>query len=243
MSTKDKIIRAAEKLFFEKGYHATSLKDLAKEIDTTTSIIYYYFKSKEELLVRIYELELEESINGLMKIAQSHTSTIEKMMGIIKYCTKHNMKKKSRAKIFFQEELALPSNFQELIRKKKREYNKVIEDIYSQGIKEGVFKPTPDLRVFVNAILGMYIWVYKWYRPDRGDDPEKISQQISDILTEGFVVSQKRDLNEKQEAIPAAPEMGALSNSDHKIEEVLDKIQILTSMAESLGEKLNGVRT
>ena len=241
MSTKDKIIRAAEKLFFEKGYHATSLKDLAKEIGTTTSIIYYYFKSKEELLVRIYELDLEESIDGLMKIAQSHTSTTEKMTEIIKYCTKHNMKKKSRAKIFFEEESALPSNFQKLIREKKRQYNKVIEDIYSDGIKEGVFKPTPDLRVFVNAVLGMYIWVYKWYRPNRGDDPEKISQQIAHILTEGFVVSKKRDLNE-EEAIPAAPVITELYNSDRKFDEVISKIQILTSVTESLVEKLDGIR-
>lgn len=239
MSTKDKIMRAAKKLFCEKGYHATSLKDLAKEIGTTTSIIYYYFNSKEELLVRIYELELEESIDGLLEIANSAIPTTKKLADIIKYCAKLNMEKQSWAKIFFEEESALPSNFQKLIRNKKRQYNKVFEDIYSDGVKEGVFKPTPDLRVIVNSILGMYIWAYKWYMPGRGDDPEKIAQQMIDILTQGFLVSKEKALNE--EAIPAAPAITELYSSDRKFDEVISKIQILTSITESLGEKLDGV--
>jgi len=108
-------MRSAKKLFYEKGYHATSLKDLAKETGITTSNIYYYFESKEELLVQIYQLELEESIDGLLKIAQSDLPTVGKMVEITKYCAKHNMKKQPGAKIFFEEESALPSNFQKLI--------------------------------------------------------------------------------------------------------------------------------
>ncbi|MEW6616487.1 MAG: TetR/AcrR family transcriptional regulator [Thermodesulfobacteriota bacterium] len=243
MSTKDKIMRAAKKLFCEKGYHATSLKDLAKEIGTTTSIIYYYFNSKEELLVRIYELELEESIDGLLKIAHSKIPTTKKMADIIKYCAKYNMEKQSWAKIFFEEESALPSNFQKLIQNKKRQYNKVFEDIYSDGVKEGVFKPTPNLRVIVNSILGMYIWAYKWYRPDRGDDPEKIAQQMADILLEGYTISKRKYLDQEQEVTSPGTEMETLSSPDRKIEEVLDKIQTLTSMTESLAEKLDVIRS
>jgi len=243
MSTKDKLIIAARKLFYEKGYHATSLKDLAKEIGTATSIIYYYFKNKEELLLRIYEGTLDETIDDLSKIAESDMTTTEKMTEIIKYHGRFAMENQTWSKIFFEEESALPYDFQKSILKKKQQYNKIIEDIYSKGIKEGVFKPTPDLRIIVNSILGMYIWAYKWYRPDRGDDPEKIAQQMADLLIDGYTISKSKDLDQKQEAISPVTETGALPNSDRKIEEVLDKIQILTSMTESLAEKLDVIRT
>jgi AcrR family transcriptional regulator len=242
VSTKDKLIRAAKKLFYEKGYHATSLKDLAKEMGTATSIIYYYFKNKEELLVRLYEGALEETIDDISKIAQSDMTTTEKMTEIIKYHGRFVMGNQTWSKIFFEEESALPSDFQKSISEKKRQYNKIVEDIYSKGIREGVFKPTSDPRIFVNAILGMCNWLYKWYRPDKGGDPEKISQQLADILTEGYIVSKKKNLDQEQEAIPLGTGTRELSKPDSKQEEIISKIQILTSMTESIAEKLDAIR-
>jgi AcrR family transcriptional regulator len=241
MSTKDKIMVAAKKLFFEKGYHATSLRDLAKEIGATTSIIYYYFKNKEELLVRIYEGLFEESIDGLSKIAQSNMPTIEKMAEIIKYHGKFIMVGQPLAKIIFVEESLLPNDYQKLIRDKKRIYNKIIEDTYANGVKEGVFKPSLDLKVFVRAIIGMGNWAYKWYEPNKGDDPEKICQEFVDILTEGYLISKKKGFNQEKEGIAPSPEIVDLSNVDRKLEEIMSKIQILTSTIELLTEKSEGI--
>jgi len=177
-----------------------------------------------------------------LKIANSDMPTTEKMAEIIKYDTRFKIEKLPLTKIVFEEESSLPKNFQKLTRERKRKYNKIIEDVYANGIKEGVFKSTPDLRIFVNAVLGMCSWVYKWYRPSNGDDPEKISQQFTDVLREGYIVSKKKDLDQEQEAIPPSPEVVELSDVDCKFEEIISKIQILISGTESLAKKSDDIR-
>ncbi|MFH1625412.1 MAG: TetR/AcrR family transcriptional regulator [Pseudomonadota bacterium] len=235
-------MEAAKKLFYEKGFHATSLKDLAKEIGTTTGIIYYYFKSKEELLVRIYGDTLDETIDDLSKIAHSHMTTTEKMTEIIKYHGRFAMENQTWSKIFFEEESALPRDFQRLISTKKRQYNEIIEDLYSEGVREGVFNRTPDLKIFVNAILGMCNWAYKWYRLNEESDPEKISQQFADILAEGYSDSKKKDLDEEKETVLPGQGVTELSDVNSKFEEISSKIQIMNSVTESLAEKLDDIR-
>lgn len=212
-STKDKILTSAKRLFSEKGYQATSLKDIVEEIGKTPGIIYYYFESKEEILVRIYEGIMEEAIEGMSKMVSSDTSTSEKMSEAIRYHAEFIMQKQPYTKILFDEESFLPYDFQKLIRKKKGEYSKLVEDVYADGIREGVFKPTLDLRVLMNAIFGMINWTYRWYSSDKRSDFKKIYEQFVDILTEGYTVVRDKELDLEENLSGIAGNFQALTGN------------------------------
>jgi AcrR family transcriptional regulator len=65
METSEKIIKVATHLFAEKGFHSTSIRDIAQKSKINSSMISYYFKSKTGLLRRYYEVIQKRSLNLL----------------------------------------------------------------------------------------------------------------------------------------------------------------------------------
>lgn len=240
MPKKDEIIRSATKLFYEKGYHSTTMSDLAKEVGTTKAAIYYYFEGKQELLVRIYEETIRDSVEQISEIADSSISTTEKFREIIRNHIKSLIiKRQPMMKIFFQEEGALPNKIYRSIQEKKRKYNKIIEDIYSKGMEEGVFIQTSNVVLHVNAILGMCTWVYKWYKPNGGYDPEEVFDHFVKLLEGGYLVLKKKESN--RAAAPSDMEGKRVSDSGSTSKGIIDRIQFHASMIEQLTEKLNDI--
>lgn len=240
MPKKDEIIKSATKLFYEKGYHSTTMSDLAKEVGTTKAAIYYYFKGKEELLVRIYEETIRDSVEQISEIADSSVSTTEKIRRIIKNHIKNFIiKRQPMMKIFFQEEGELPNNIYKSIQIKKRNYNKIIEGIYLKGMEEGVFIHTSNVVLDVNAILGMCSWSYKWYKPNGRFDPEEMSDHFIKLLEEGYLVSKKKGPD--QFAAPSGMEGKRVSDSDSTSKGIIDRIQFHASMIEQLTKELNDI--
>ncbi|MEW6614305.1 MAG: TetR/AcrR family transcriptional regulator [Thermodesulfobacteriota bacterium] len=240
MSKKDEIIRASTSLFYEKGYHSTTMNDLAKEVGTTKAALYYYFKGKEELLVRIYEETIRDSVEQISEIANSGLSTTEKIREIIRNHIKNFIiKRQPMMKIFFQEEGELPSKIYKSIQRKKRNYNKIFEDVYSKGVEEGVFIRTSNVALHVNAILGMCTWAYKWYKPDGRFDPEEMSDHFVKLLEEGYLVSKKKESD--QFVSPPDIDGRGVSDSDSTSKGIIDRIQFHASIIEQLTRELNNI--
>ncbi|SIS52045.1 forespore capture DNA-binding protein RefZ [Salimicrobium flavidum] len=79
--TKDKVIQAAVNLFFQKGYHATSVRDIAKEAEINISLISYYFEGKQGLFEAIVIDHLETKLNLLQDChGESFHTTIKKIL-------------------------------------------------------------------------------------------------------------------------------------------------------------------
>ncbi|SDJ66060.1 forespore capture DNA-binding protein RefZ [Salimicrobium halophilum] len=63
--SKEKVLQAAGRLFFQKGYHATSVRDIAKEAGVNISLISYYFQGKQGLFETIVIDHLEANLKLL----------------------------------------------------------------------------------------------------------------------------------------------------------------------------------
>lgn len=76
---KEKIFRAALKLFVEKGYHNTSIPDIVKEAGVSTGAIYHHFPGKEDLAREIHRYAIEEYVKKFNEEVKSKNSTYEKV--------------------------------------------------------------------------------------------------------------------------------------------------------------------
>lgn len=172
------ILKASAKIFAEKGFHHTSVRDIARATKMSLSGLYYYFTTKEELLYLIQERcfvtllqRWEEAADPQMDVRARIRAFAENHLSFFL----HNM---PEMKVMAHEDESLTGDFQDKILVLKRRYVKVIMDLIGelQGQKGG---KTIDLRVATFALFGMMNWIYTWYQPKRDlPFPQLIEQML-----------------------------------------------------------------
>lgn len=172
------ILKASAKIFAEKGFHHTSVRDIARATKMSLSGLYYYFTTKEELLYLIQErcfvtlLERwEQAADPQMDVRARIRAFAENHLGFFL----HNM---PEMKVMAHEDESLTGDFQDKILVLKRRYVKVIMDLIGElpGQEGG---KAIDIRVATFALFGMMNWIYTWYQPKRDlPFPQLIEQML-----------------------------------------------------------------
>lgn len=191
---KQKIVDTAVRIFHEKGYHAATLDDVAKELGLTKAALYHYVLSKEDLLSIIYILALENFFANAYEIGERNLAPTEKLRLLIRHHIKHIIiENVPMFAVFFSEENQLPEKDFQKIREEKRKYTRIVEGIIETGIAQGHFQPT-DARLQAYAIIGMCNWLYKWYKPDESPyAPDEIADHFIALLENGYLRAQGQD--------------------------------------------------
>ena len=160
------ILKASARIFAEKGFHHTSVRDIARATKMSLSGLYYYFTTKEELLYLIQERcfvtllqHWEEALDPQADVRGRIRAFAENHLGFFL----HNM---PEMKVMAHEDESLTGDFQDKILVLKRRYVKVLMDLLAELQKREGAK-TIDLRVATFALFGMMNWIYTWYQPRR----------------------------------------------------------------------------
>lgn len=85
-ATRQRILEAANELFYQQGYNATGLEKVIKAAGVTKGNFYYYFKSKEKLAVATLDWQFEKTMQAIQQtVLAKHTSPLDKLLGIVNY--------------------------------------------------------------------------------------------------------------------------------------------------------------
>jgi len=188
---RQKIIDTAVELFHRRGYRSTTLDDLAQELGITKAALYHYVESKEELLFIIYTQALNSIFLETRQIASMDLPPDEKLREIIRNHIKNIIiQNLSLFFVFFTEENQLPEKYYRMVREKKREYDRIIQEIIEEGISSGLFEEE-DPRLLCYGIVGMCNWLYKWYQPRISYSADDIADQFIRILERGYLRKEK----------------------------------------------------
>ncbi len=173
-----RILKCAAKIFAEKGFHRTSIRDIARATEMSLAGLYYYFRTKEELLFLIQEqcfvtlLQRWEKTSDLKSDVRARIRTfVENHLSFFL----HNM---YEMKVMAREDESLTGEFQEKMLLLKRRYVKIltdqIEEMQSLEGGKGI-----NLRAATFSLFGMMNWIYTWYHPKRDLPlPELIEQML-----------------------------------------------------------------
>jgi AcrR family transcriptional regulator len=181
-----RILKISAKIFAEKGFHRTSVRDISRATKMSLAGLYYYFTTKEELLYLIQErcfvtlLQRWESVATLdtevrtriRVFAQNHLSF---------FC--HNM---HEMKVMAHEDESLTGEFQVKILVLKRRYVKVIMDLIRE-LQDQEGGKRVDLRVATFSLFGMMNWIYTWYQPKRDLPLPQLMEQMLRIYFFGVL--------------------------------------------------------
>jgi len=182
-----KIIDVSIDLFHKKGYKSTTLDDVSKELGVTKAALYHYVSSKEDLLSIIFIQAIENIFKNINKITLMNLTPDKKLRLIIQNHIKEIIiKSLPLLAVFFAEENQLSEKNYKKIQEGKKKYNKIIENILIDGIKEGVFrKCDPQLMTF--GIIGMCNWIHKWYKYEKTPyTPDQIADHFINVLEAGY---------------------------------------------------------
>lgn len=184
---QEELLAAAAVLFAERGYRAVAIDDIAESVGSAKSVIYYYFKSKNEILWKIFTKIYDsyfEMVSSALGLNLGPRETLRQI--IINHAVKVTQQTSWTA-IYFREERELDEQQRELITMRKRKYDAAIEEVYRKGVQEGVFRDMPP-HIVVSGIMGMCNWLYTWFREGGAYTTSEVAECYASLLSEGYLV-------------------------------------------------------
>jgi TetR/AcrR family transcriptional regulator, cholesterol catabolism regulator len=182
---KDKLVEVAARLFKQRGYASTSMRDLAAEVGVEAASLYHHIKSKEEILEHIcfgLATKFEMAINEVNDI---YFNAEEKLRMAIKNHVQILTDNVDHSAVFLQEwrNLTEPklNEFKEL----RNAYENQLRIIINEGINEDVFEAV-DEKFATLTILSTVNWINEWYNPAGKMNPEQIAAKLSDFILGGL---------------------------------------------------------
>ena len=183
--SKEAILAEAKQLFSSKGYRATTLQDLTSSFGVSRPSLYYYFKSKMELLSELHGQGYIQAFQRFETLLSSPLPTKEKFLKILEIHISNMANDTELHRIFHLDIREMPDKLVKEIRRRRKEYERRMIAIYQQGVEEGIFKEM-DPKMAVYLILGACNALTMWYSPKKEVSPEAISQLLLQILSEGY---------------------------------------------------------
>ncbi|KUO79027.1 MAG: hypothetical protein APF81_24525 [Desulfosporosinus sp. BRH_c37] len=189
---KQDILMAAAEVFHSRGYHEATLEEIANKIEYTKSSIYYYVKSKQDLLYECNKLAMELLIEKLYIIIESSISPEAKLKQAIKMHIKTAIDKLSLMSTAFLLEFALQEPYKTEIKGFRDEYERQWLSIFNEGVLNGSFKQF-DQRITLFIILGAMNWMKQWY----SKTGRLCEEEISEIFCNYLIPPLLKDSNSK----------------------------------------------
>lgn len=185
---KQQVINAAEQLFSQRGYLATSVRDLAQELNIEAASLYSHIKSKEDLLWTIADRSAEEFFLKVGPIAQKNIQTTDKLTQMIIAHVGVIADNLNASAVFFREWKHLSEPRLSEYSQKRSEYEKIFRGVVREGIEENLFKHY-DSGFSTRTILSAINWTHTWYRPDGELTATQIGENLASFLLNGLVRS------------------------------------------------------
>lgn len=185
LTRRDKIIQVAARIFAEKGYHGTTLDEIAHELVITKPALYYHIKSKEDLLREIINSILEP-LETISKVKDLDLSPREKLQKIITLMVVSGAERQDTTTILFQDISILPKRKRDAIRRREKDIERSVQEILREGMEKGDFV-VDDVKIASYGIMGAGNWIYRWYNPDGYLTPEQIAEKIVLLVENGYL--------------------------------------------------------
>jgi AcrR family transcriptional regulator len=184
---KARMLETARKLFWEKGYNATSMRDIAISYGCRPANIYNFFSDKEEILFEVLREEMEQIIHPIKHLEDDDgTSPVEQLKFIIESHLKVTLSYRRSAKLLFDVALdSLSPDRRKTIIDFRDDYDRIIRKVIRRGIDAGYF-PETDVRLAGFMIASMITRTRIWFHPKKGVSVNELADFIAKFAFHGL---------------------------------------------------------
>ncbi len=188
------ILRTSARIFAEKGYHSTSMRDISRETQVSLAGLYYYCDSKEELLFLIQDNCFGHVLERLEERLRETGDAIEKLRLVIENHLSFFAANMAEMKVLSHEAESLAGELHERVQSKKQQYTRLVRRILSEvQAQTNAPRQKLDLTVATYALFGMMNWIYNWYDPHGKLSVNDLVDNIARLFMGGFLAGTLAD--------------------------------------------------
>jgi AcrR family transcriptional regulator len=181
----EEVLQSAANIFFTKGFHATSIEDVALDVGMLKGSLYYYIKSKDDLLFQLLLAGIEDGDAFIARQIDVSGDPVEQLERAIRAQIDYIIQNKVPFGLFLHEFDSLSGKRQHKLISVMSRYNSRFIELVRRGQQQGkLIDGEPWL--IVNGILGMCNWLYRWYDTDQVSGPEQIKQVFLRLILSGI---------------------------------------------------------
>jgi AcrR family transcriptional regulator len=187
------ILRTSARIFAEKGYHSTSMRDISRATEVSLAGLYYYCKSKEELLFLIQDNCFGHVHERLQERLRETSEPVGKLRLVIENHLSFFAANMAEMKVLSHEADSLEGEMRAHVSGKKQQYTKLVRRILSEVQAQNDTRPKVDLTVATYALFGMMNWIYNWYDPRGHLSVNELVDNITRLFLSGFLAGMNSD--------------------------------------------------
>jgi TetR/AcrR family transcriptional regulator, cholesterol catabolism regulator len=178
----------AARLFFERGYAATSTADIARALGLQRGSV-YYLSTKEDVPYELVQDRCASGASILERIREDPHDALTRLRCLIEKHVMEFAENVIPSALALNESRSLSPERRQAMAAEEAAYQDGVASLIAAGQSEGTIRDDINPRLVTMAILGAINWMYRWYNEGRGGSPRAVARQIATVLTSGLAAT------------------------------------------------------
>lgn len=178
------VILTAARAFSERGYHNTSLDDVARELNVTKPTVYHYVQNKEQLLFECFRAGLRQIMDAVEEVKNSPASARDRLSAVMTRYAEAVTSDFGWCMVQAENQ-DLSTAMSKKVRVLKSEIDQGMRALVSAGIQDGSIRKC-DAKITAFALAGAMNWIAYWYNSDDALTPADIAQRFIELFLKGL---------------------------------------------------------
>jgi len=171
---REAIVEQAARLFAKSGFNGSSVADLATACNTSKSLIYHYYPSKEDILYAVMSSHIDQLVADVEIVLAEHVDAASRLDALIHAFMAHYVGAADKQKVLLNELDNLPAAQRESIVKQQRIVIDAAQTLLA-AIRPELANDSARARVTTMLLFGMINWTHTWYDPQGPIKPREIA--------------------------------------------------------------------
>ncbi|KAA3648704.1 MAG: TetR/AcrR family transcriptional regulator [Chloroflexi bacterium] len=184
--TKQQILEAAADIIGEKGFHGTSMNEIAQAVNLQKASLYHHVNSKQEILVNLLDQALDLLIENMLAVTEQDLTPEDKLRQAMRMYLEILADNRALASVLLLEHRSLEAKMRRRHIPRRDRFETLWRNIIEEGVEQGRFA-CEDPGLAVKALLGQLNWTIMWYRPNGKLNPNQIADQNADMFLNGLI--------------------------------------------------------
>jgi AcrR family transcriptional regulator len=176
------VLEVGAEVFSRKGYSAATVQDVADALGILKGSLYYYIKTKEDLLFRVM-VEVHEAADELhATVAAAELSAFEQLLLYVRLQIEWNVRNLVKVSVYYIDMRQLsPDRFAD-VRRRSQAHEAFVVELLAEGQRAGDVVADVDPSLLANQVLAVVIWPHRWYRPRGGVSVDDLTSTCQEFV-------------------------------------------------------------